>query len=94
MSVVGARPGLYGFWSRTRPKSGRVRDQFPRENAPPRVEASLGAFIVLFYLERISYFASPCRSHAAAGSQLPSTHFFFFFITLGLEMSDTKVYEP
>ena len=24
----------------------------------------------------------------------PTTCFFFFFITLGLEMSDTKVYEP
>jgi hypothetical protein len=22
------------------------------------------------------------------------THFFFFFITLGLELGDTKVYEP
>jgi hypothetical protein len=22
------------------------------------------------------------------------SHFFFFFITLGLELSDTKVYEP
>ena len=28
------------------------------------------------------------------GKRLVQTFFFVFFITLGLEMSDTKVYEP
>jgi hypothetical protein len=33
-----------------------------------------------------------CRDLVLKSSVLP--HFFFFFITLGPEMSDTKVYEP
>ena len=37
MSIVGARPGLYGRWSRSRPRSGRGRDQSPPECQHARI---------------------------------------------------------